>query len=387
MPPFRFGINYWPTKTAMAMWSHFDPSALDTDFARIAGAGLGSVRFFLLWEAFQPHEDRIDPEALLHLERFLELLGAHGLRGMPTLFCGHMSGVNWLPPWTLDVNTPHGRFRTISGGRISPYGIGDFYENRALLDAQRFAVRTLGERFRAHPAIEAWDLGNEFSNLREPRTPQQAAAWSATLARELADASGHPVTGGIHGEDLERDRHLRPSSICAPWTFATMHGYSVYSTFARGRTDTEVVPFLYELVASFSGKRVLFSEFGNPACPSSGPIACLDEDEMAAYATEVAQKLYDRGALGAYWWCYSDYDPRLRTTPPFDLAPHELAFGAWRADGTPKPVANALSELAARAREDRESPPPLVMEADYYRAPMRVREIYAAYVSARERTP
>ena len=33
------------------------------------------------------------------------------------------------------------------------------------------AVR-LGERVRDHPAIFVWDLGNEFSNLRQPAQPQ-----------------------------------------------------------------------------------------------------------------------------------------------------------------------------------------------------------------------
>ena len=60
MPTFRLGINYWPARTAMAMWTEFDPDAIDADFARIAAAGLESVRFFLLWDVFQPREDRID---------------------------------------------------------------------------------------------------------------------------------------------------------------------------------------------------------------------------------------------------------------------------------------------------------------------------------------
>ena len=46
-----------------------------------------------------------------------------------------------------------------------------------------------------------------------------------------------------------------------------MHGYPVYSAFARGRIDPDVVPFLAQLMQSFSGKPVLFSELGNPACP------------------------------------------------------------------------------------------------------------------------
>lgn len=386
MPTFRLGINYWPAHSAMSMWSQFDPDALDADFARIAEAGLESVRFFLLWEAFQPEADRIDSTALEKMERVLELLRRHGLRGMPTLFCGHMSGVNWLPRWTLDPAFPHGRFRTISGGEAVPSGIGDFYAPGPLLDAQRYAVRTIGAHFHGNETIEGWDLGNEFSNLRTPQTVAEGQRWSETLAGELFAASGRPVTAGIHGEDLEQDRNIRPSAICAPLQFATMHGYPVYATFARDRLDPEVVPFYYELVASFSAKRVLFSEFGNPECPASGPNIsgheCLSEPEMAAYATAVLERLHRRGALGAYWWCYTDYDLRLATVPPFDLAPHELHFGAWRADGTPKPVADALTQFARERRELEPSPAePLLREESWYAQPMPVKERYAEYVA------
>ena len=113
----------------------------------------------------------------------------------------------------------------------------------------------------------AWDLGNEFSNVCEPASVADAREWSKRLTDDLQSASGLPVTGGIHGEDLTRDRNIRPSSIAEPWIFATMHGYSVYSDFSRGRTDPDVVPFLAALTASLSGKPVLFSEFGNPTCP------------------------------------------------------------------------------------------------------------------------
>ncbi|MBV8151201.1 MAG: hypothetical protein JO101_11050 [Candidatus Eremiobacteraeota bacterium] len=382
MAEFELGINYWPARTAMAMWSNFEPPVLDEDFARIADAGLTSVRFFLLWETFQPEAHRLEVSALDNLARLLEMLGARGLRGIPTLFCGHMSGVNWLPDWTLQPNRPHGRFRTISDGRPSPFGIAEFYAPGPLLAAQRFAVREIGRRFRVHEAIALWDLGNEFSNLREPPDSQTAAAWSRMLTDELHAASGHPVTGGIHGEDLERDRHIRPSSICAPWQPPTMHGYSVYSAFARDRRDPEVVPFLADAVASFSGKALLFSEFGNPSCVpgAGGAFACLDEEEMAEYASDVLDRLQRRGALGALWWCYTDYDESLARTPPFDNAPHELHFGAWRADGTPKPVVQALSRFAAEHRDVVPRTGPTLDEADWYAQPMDERAQYAAYL-------
>jgi endo-1,4-beta-mannosidase len=383
MPPFRIGINYWPARTAMAMWTNFDPQAIEQDFARIAAAGLRSVRLFLLWEVFQPDEDRIDREALLKLERTLELLRAHRLQAMPTLFCGHMSGVNWLPRWTLDRGAPSGRFRTISAGVVEPWRIANFYARGPLLDAQRFAVRTIGSHFRGNETIEAWDLGNEFSNLAIPSSVGEGLAWSETLSRELLRASSLPVTGGLHGEDVDQDRNIRPSAMCAPWQFATIHGYSAYASFARDRLDPEVVPFYYDLVASFSNKRVLVSEFGNPQCPQGPNLSgfpCLNENEMATYAAEVLERLLRRGALGAYWWCYTDYDARLRNMPPFDRAPHELYFGAWRADGSPKPVVSILSRFARAAPDVSGAPPADLIESDYYDPPMHVKEMYAEYL-------
>jgi endo-1,4-beta-mannosidase len=303
---------------------------------------------------------------------------------MPTLFCGHMSGVNWLPAWTLDHHTPHGRFRTITAGNSSPFGIGDFYADPHLLRAQTLFAHRVAERVREHPALYAWDLGNEFSNLREPATPQDAAGWSVRLTETLLEYSGVGATGGLHGEDLERDRHIRPSSIAQAWSFATMHGYPVYSAFARGRLDTNVVPFLAQVTQSCSGKRVLFSELGNPQCaPGSahaGGFACLDEDEMAEYAYGAIDRLQRRGALGAFWWCWGDYQPALAFVPPCDLASHELRFGIVRSDGSFKPVAATLARLACEARCVVEPPAPIVNELDYYAAlPGGIFRSYRAY--------
>ncbi len=376
----------------MAMWSRFDAGEIERDFERIAELGFDLVRFFVSWEAFQPAPDRIDEDALVRLDTVLRLADRQGLRTLPTLFTGHMSGVNWLPAWSLDPTAPAGRFRTIANGRESPYGIGDFYTG-ALLDAQRLAARTLGERCAASPAIYAWDLGNEFSNLRAPSSPTIAAAWSAALTADLHETSLLPVTGGIHGEDVTFERNIRPSSICAPWDVATMHGYSVYSAFARGRRDPDVVPFLAALTASFARRPLLFSEFGNPACPPPGapplPFACLDETEMAAYAQAVLERLHAGGALGALWWCWTDYAPELANEPPFDRAPHELRFGIARADGSLKPVADVLSAFARERRGVVADPSPFIVDEDIYYAtlPASTGAEYAAYCAREELTP
>ncbi|MEA2666777.1 MAG: hypothetical protein QOI11_3721 [Candidatus Eremiobacteraeota bacterium] len=404
---FSLGVNYWPRRSAMAMWRRFDAGEVREDFARIAGLGLDAVRFFLRWDDFQPRPDTLEPLMLERLETVVALAAEAGLRTMPTLFCGHMSGVNWLPAWSLDPNAPHGRFRTIAGDAESPYGIGDMYAG-PLLDAQLVFARAVGERLRAHPAVIAWDLGNEFSNLREPATPLAAAEWSRRLSAALRESSGLPVTAGTHGEDLTRDRNLSLASLCAPFAFATMHGYSVYSAFARSRLDPEVVPFLALLAAAFSFEPVLFSEFGNPTCPPGkrspyervalpdeppnptispadpelAAYACLSEDENAAYCTQVLERLHADGRLGAYWWCWADYADALRGEPPFDRAPHELSFGIVRGDGSEKPVAAAL---AAFARGRRTVLPandmPLISAEYYYRTlPASTKTLYEAFL-------
>ncbi len=383
---FELGINYWPRTSAMEMWTRFDLGEIRDDFARIAELGLDAVRFFLRWADFQPEPGAISPACRANFVRVLDAARDCGLVTMPTLFTGHMSGVNWLPAWTLDPATPHGRFRTFTERGESPYGIGDFYGGE-LLAAQRLFARTVGRDARDHPALFLWDLGNEFSNMREPERPVDAARWSAALTHDLRDASNAGATGGLHAEDLERDRRIRPSSIAEPWPIATMHGYSVYSAFARDRYDTDVVPFLYELAQSCAGKRLLFSEFGNPTCPPGtdaiGTMACLSESEMARYASAVLDALQRRGARGAYWWCWADYADAIANTPPFDVAPHELTFGIVRADGSEKPVARALAAFAAERRAIVEPPPPIVREEAYYASlPAGIGATYAAYCAA-----
>ena len=382
--PFLLGINYWPRRSAMYAWKRFDIGEMREDFSRIKALGLDVVRFFLLWEDFQPNADAMDREMLRKFDIVMDALADDGLLAMPTLFCGHMSGVNWLPAWSLDESTPHGRFRTIAGEQKAPFGIGDFYAGQKLLRAQTVFARKVGERVREHPAMYLWDLGNEFSNLREPATPTDGAKWSALLTENLLETSGFGSTAGMHGEDLERDRHLRPSSMAMPWTLATMHGYSVYSAWSRDKLDTNVVPFLCQVQQSLSGKPVLFTEFGNPTCPqgqtSIGDMACLTEEQMCDYARGVLDRLQARGALGAFWWCWADYDPALATLPPFDGAPHELTFGIVRDDGSEKPIAQTLAAFAREQRHVVEPPPPIADESSYFAAlPQGIFDLYREY--------
>lgn len=391
MSRFTLGVNYWPRRSAMYMWERFDLGEIREDFARIRSLGLNVVRFFIMWDDFQPRADTMDDEMLRRFDAVMDALASAGLKGMPAFFTGHMSGVNFLPEWVLDKSRTQLRFRTFGRGmREYPWGAADFY-SAPLIDACRLQVRRIGERCRDHEALYMWDLGNEFSNLRGANSPEEAANWSRVLSNDLFEVSGGTTTAGNHSEDLTDDRGIRPSSFCSPFPCAVMHGYSVYADIARSRTDPEVVPFFCQLMQSMSGKAVLFNEFGNPTCPpntvspydrqplpgdpipdakdlpsNAAPYACLTEDEMAAYCYEVLDRLQRRGALGAFWWNWADYAKELAQTPPFDRAHHEMSFGMIRNDGSYKPVANVLQEFSEENRPVTPPPPAIAVEDEWY---------------------
>jgi hypothetical protein len=375
---FQVGVNYWPRVAGIEMWSAFDPDTIAREFAQIAALGLRGIRFFVRWDQFQPEPATVDGVMLDRLERFLTLAHEAGLHAIPTLFCGHIAGTNVLPRWALDPAAPPPQFPTIAGGERSPFGCGDLYDG-PLLEAQRTFARAVGERLRNHPAIYAWDIGHEFSNVREPgghkvfagahstapSTEAMVAAWGRSLATTLRDASGHGATAGTHADDVQTDRNLRLGSLCSAFAFASMQGLQGTATFARHRLDFEAMPFLAMLAASFSYKPVLVSGFGAVAGNERHA-----ETEAAVLCTNVLTRLHADGRLGAYWWDWAD-------------GPHAEASGIVRTDGSEKPIAQALRDFAAEQRTvQRAAEMPMIAAVYYYRTlPSSMRTLFGAFLT------
>jgi endo-1,4-beta-mannosidase len=357
------GVNYWPARTAMSWWSRFDRAEVATDFARIAACGLDSVRVFLTWEDFQPAPDRVDRAMLERLVAVADLAGELELALIPTLFTGHMSGVNWIPAWALGGSDGDPRFRVVSGSGVARTGLRNWYTDPAAGAAQALFAAEAAAALAGHDAVWAWDLGNESSNCVIPPTAAAARAWLARLTSAIRDADETAlVTIGLHMEDLDDDRRLGPREASDVCDFLSMHGYPIYARWADGPTDHELLPFLARITRWLGGGRdVLFSEFGLPTRgrddrPAPGargvsrPSLLVEEDAAAAYTASALEALRRAGCLGAMLWCYSDYDPALWESPPLDLAPHERTFGLWRADGSPKPSVAAVAAFVGAER-------------------------------------
>jgi endo-1,4-beta-mannosidase len=384
---FRLGVNYWPARTAIAWWPMFEPTEVAEDFARIAESGMDSVRLFLRWEDFQPAADVVDRLMLQRLVTVADAASDAGLSLMPTLFTGHMSGVNWIPPWALGGTDRDPRFRVIAGGRVVADGPRNWYADAGIVDAQSRLAAEAAAALAGHGALWAWDLGNENSNCAMPPDRASARAWleRMTAAIRHADDTAR-ITTGLHMEDLEEDRRLGPREVAGACDFLTMHGYPIYARWARSGTDEHLVPFLARITRWLGGGMdVLFSEFGLPTDrhPTQNAMA-VDEPDAARYTEHVIEGLREIGCLGGMLWCYADYAPALFETPPLDEAAHERTFGLWRADGSPKPSVRAVTAAVGAPRR----PPPDVDWIDidpdtYWRDPgAHLPRLYARAMAA-----
>jgi len=385
----------------MGWWTAFDPAEVAADFGRIAGCGFDSVRIFLTWGDFQPTPSRVDSTMVDRLVATLDEASTAGLSVMPTLFTGHMSGVNWIPSWGLGEEAGNDRFRVVSGGRVTASRLTNWYSDASIILAQSALAREVAGALAGHRALWAWDLGNENSNCAVPPDKAHAREWLLRVTGAIRAADPRAlVTLGLHMEDLEQDRNLGPREAAEVCDFLQMHGYPGYASWADGPTDERVLPFLARLTRWLGGGAdVLFAEFGVPtkrrgepagerSIDASGP-ALVEEQAAASYIDRALGAMLECGTMGAMLWCYSDYAEAIWGLPPLDLAVHERSFGLWRADASPKPAVAVVEAFAKRSAAARAGSPTAdstwidLDAADFYRAPgSELPRLYRRYCEA-----
>lgn len=392
--PFILGVNYWPRAKAMYWWAAFDPGEVREEFAMIRELGLGYVRIFLLWESFQPSPDSVDAKAIGHLRTVCDIGAEHGLRLQPTFFTGHMSGPNWAPDWLLDPHRPMraGESQVVSLTR--PVGadrnIFNPYIEPFVIEAEDLQLRTICGELRDHPAIWAWSLGNEPDLFARPPSSEVGRRWIAARVGTIRSAGEErPVLIGLHTASIHADCGLRIDQVARETDLSVMHGYSIYDPLARAPLDPDLVPFLADVTSALAERPVLFEEFGvNTHVPDGAShweeltrwdgttrrAYFASEVDAAEYHAAVLERLHSIGCLGAMAWCFADYDPTLWHLPPCDLQKHERFFGLVRADGSLKPMGEAVRDFARTrpaVREPQRRVALPVSPEEFYREPDR----------------
>ena len=400
---FTLGVNYWPRRKAMGWWSSFDREEVEDEFALIAALGLDVVRVFLLWDDWQPEPTRVDRARLRDLGDVCDVAARHGLGLDVTFFTGHMSGPNWAPGWLLgDGPYPAAgpRRQVVSGGLPVARSYRNPFTDPVALAAQRLLLRTVVEAYGEHEAIWLWNLGNEPDLFAWPPSAPAGRAWVAAMTALIHDLDDrHPVTCGLHFPSLLEDNGLRVHDVFAETDAAVMHAYPMYTPWARGPLDPDLVPFSCALTSALCGKPTLMEEWGGPTLPAGEASRVVtwtsrgqqrsqfmaSEEDLDAYVSAVLPRLVAGGAAGAMLWCFADYHESLWDRPPCDEALHERSFGLVRSDGSTKPHARTLARFARTAPQRRSEAIDRVgldvTSEVYYRAPEEhARRLYQAYL-------
>lgn len=318
---FITGVNYWPRKHGVQMWTEFDREEIAEDMRIIARMGMNAVRVFLKWADFQPAPEVIDETMAGRFDELLAMAGEAGVRVIPTFFCGHMSGENWDVPWR--------------GGR-------DPYSDPEMLRAQVRLVRYFAQRYRGDDRILCWDLANEQDIFARPEDRHSGWLWTHTLASELKlHDPEHPVTAGTHITSLTEDCGFRMDDLSESLDFLCMHAYPLYADSCPERLDgvrsTYFVPFCAALTRALGGGAdVLFEELGATS-------QMCAEDVIEGYYRTTLHGLLSEGAIGAMGWCYGDFAVGDRL--PYNTTPFEVGFGLVGVDGRLKGAGRAMQEF------------------------------------------
>lgn len=362
-PPgtLALGANYWASHAGTAMWANWREEVVRADFDQLSGAGLGWLRVFPLWPDFQPisrlaggggkpfemrfgeqplpdtgaGQDGVDIVMLARLRTLCDLAHARGLRLIVGLVTGWMSGRLFTPPALANR---------------------DVLSDPECIRWQVRLVRRIVGDLRDHPAIVAWDLGNEC-NCMGKADAHQAYLWTQAIAGTIRSADAtRPVVSGMHSLPVE------PS---APWSIRdqaeltdvlTTHPYPLFTPLV----DLDPVTSLRPTVHASCETR-LYADLGGKPCfaEETGTLGTMfASDAMSPhYLRTVLWSLWANDGRGMLWWCA--YDQFHLEHAPYDWTPVERELGLIRPDREAKPIlAEFASFRAAQRTAGIESLPP-----------------------------
>jgi hypothetical protein len=331
------------------MWSDWRPEVVAADLRQLADEGLAVLRVFPLWSDFQPvaalragkgriRDFRAGEQSLGHDEagragvdarmiaRFGELADQAaqcGLKLIVALINGWMSGRLFVPP-ALD-------------------GLNILTDPMARMWQVRF-VRYFVRHFKGHPAIAAWDLGNECNCLGQVDKAEEAWEWSSAIADAIgAEDAVRPIVSGMHSLAPDRKGPWRIQDQGELTDVLTTHPYPLFTPWCDADPMNTIRPCLQATAESrfygdISGKPCLAEEMG-----TLGPMIC-SEKVAADYVRAALFSLWAHDCRGMLWWCA--YDQGHLAHAPYDWNAIERELGLIRADRSPKPTIKEVGRFA-----------------------------------------
>ncbi len=360
---FTLGLNYWASHAATRMWTDWDESVVSADLAHIAALGCRVLRVFPLWSDFQPvmvlrancakggyprgyaftgerplpdteaGRAGVDETMMARFERLCDLAQANGLRLIVPLLNGHMTFRVYNPP-AVD-------------------GLDAFTDPESLMWQGKF-LHYFVRRMKHHPAIAAWEIGNESNRMSVADGRATAWTWTAFVTDAIrAEDPDRPVCSGMHGLALHESRGDPDRSS---WTFAdqaercdvlTAHPYPMWRGYIHCDRPNTLrwalhTPIETQLYADLSGTGAFAEEVGTLRRTFS------TFDALGDTLRNMLWLLWGCDARALLWWCA--FDQTAMEFPPYDWEEAGMEHGAMTADYRVNPTGRAIAAFASFLR-------------------------------------
>ena len=337
---FFVGCNYWAKNAGMYMWSQWKPEIVKSELAALAANGVTVMRVFPLWSDFQPltgdckgggayrsfrfrdnrplpNEAGVDPEMMKRFREFCDIAQKNSIRLIVGIVTGWMSGRQFVPSVFEERNV-----------LADPEAV--MWQTRFV----KFFVRELKD----HPAIVAWDYGNECNCMGTLDGGNTAVRYNwmdhIGMAIRSQDAT-RPIVSGMHGlsTDESASQPIRLNGELSD--ILCTHPYHYYvpecGKEAFNTMRTELHPTAEALLyRDLGGKPCFVEEIGNLGT------SCVSDERTAAGMRATMFSAWANDLKGCLWWCNSDQEGL--DFPPYTLTPCERELGMLRQDLSPKPV-------------------------------------------------
>jgi hypothetical protein len=337
---FFIGCNYWAKNAGMYMWSQWRADVIEKELAALSAHGVTVMRVFPLWSDFQPltgdcyaggsyrgyrfrdnqplpNEAGVDPVMMARFRTFCDLCAQYKIKLIVGIVTGWMSGRQFVPSVFEERNV-----------LSDPEAI--MWQTRFV----KFFVRNLKD----HPAIVAWDYGNECNCMGAMKPGNQAMFynWMDHIAMAIrSQDTTRPVVSGMHG--LSTSQHASApirlngelsDILCThPYPFYVPGcGKEAFNTM-RTTLHPTAESILYR---DLGGKPCFIEEIGNLGA------SCVSDARTLAGMRTTLFSAWANDLKGCLWWCNSDQE--TLDFPPYSLTPNERELGMLRQDLTPKPV-------------------------------------------------
>ena len=337
------GCNYWASHAGVYMWRNWNPAQVEKDLDLMAAYGMTVLRVFPLWSDFQPlvrdcrfagafvdylqadgplkNYAAVDDEMMSRFRFLCDAAEKRGVKLIVGLITGWMSGRMFVPSAFENVDV--------------------LTDQAAIMWESRF-VRYFIEKMKDHPAIIAWDLGNECDCMGKA-DQFQMWNWFHAISLEIKNSDRtRPVVSGLHLGCTKRDAPTNFRQMEELMDVLTTHPYPLWTPNCNLEEFNSIrnachAPCETVMYSDLSGHPAFVEEAG-----SLGPSVSSEENAAAT----MRMQLFGSWAVGIpmyLWWCA--FDQTHLDYAPYTRGHVERELGLFTVEGNPKPTALALKRF------------------------------------------